>query len=503
MLFFFKGARVALGGPISLVICTSLVVCFRAGPVQADQDTELRLNQGLELSTEQREQELLEEERAKDQSLPSLIVDRQEYEVRRNRDDLGRALYVALRDRNWSAAERFLNAYLELDNPDPMLVHYAQGKLARLRGNMDQAKQEFKALLALQPDFLPGRLELARVLFENHENREAERRFRAIKGELDPAQPHTEAVRRSVDTFVRALEERHSWHGRIAVGPSYSDNVNLSSESETCLIAYSNGFCFISRSVPAAVEAGGLDFEAALEKDFFLPGHGSLVVQALAYGDRYRDHSVYNQSTYIASAGYQYRNARNTYTVGPVYEYADYGNDSLYHAWGGFGEWMHYWSPRTAFKLEGDHKQMRYRRDVYSRFDGGMTSLNATLWHQLVARWTVFGGLDGVDRNTEESFSSYEQYGVRLGMAAPLWGWGDMTLFASLRQKRYDTHNPVLEVRREDIEQNYTAILRFTQLALAGVVPSLTLEHARVRSDVGWLYSYEQNEASLKFEWRF
>lgn len=502
MLLLFRNAG-AVPGTICSPLIYSFVAFLLATPAQADQDTELRLNQGLELSTEQREQQLLEEERAKDEPLPSLLIDGEEYEVRRNRDDLGRALYVALRNRNWSAAERFLDAYRELENPDMMLVHYAQGKLARLRGDLERAEGEYRALLGLREGFLPGRLELARVLFENYENREAERRFQAIQSELAPGQPRTEGVRSTVDTFAQALEERRSWQGRIAAGPTYSDNVNVSSGSETCLIWFSNGACYISRSVPEAIKAEGLDFEAALEKTFFLPGHHGLVVKALAYGDRYRDHSAYNQSTYNTSAGYRYRNARNQYTVGPLYEYADYGNDGLYHAWGGFADWMHYVSPRTAFKFEGDHKQMRYRRDAYSRFDGGMSSLRATFWHQLGDRWTLFGGVDGVDRNTGESVSSYEQYGARLGLAMPMWGWADLTFFTSFRQKRYDVFNALLEERREDLEQRYAAILRLPRLAVAGLVPSLNLEHTRVRSNVDWLYSYEENAASLKFDWQF
>lgn len=494
--FFHRSPRTSL-------VYISLTAFLLSAPTQADQDTELRLNQDLDLTSEQREQQLLEDERAKDQPLPNLIVDGQEYEVRHNRNDLGRALYVALNNRNWPVAARFLAAYRTLENPDPMLLHYAQGKLARLRGNLVQAEGEYRALLALKKDFLPGRLELARVLFENHNNREALQRFASILQDLPTSEAHTLGVRHTVNTFLQALEQRRSWQGRIAYGTIYSDNINVSSGSETCLIWFDAENCYINRTVPSPIEAGGTDFEVALEKSLFLPGHGSLQLKALAYGDRYSDHGQYNQSTYIANTGYQYRDARDQYAAGPLYEYADAGNKSLYHAWGGFAEWMHFSSPATAFKLRSDYKQMRYRREAHTRFDGGMTSLRATAWHRLGTQWTLFGGLDAVDRNAEEAVSGYEQYGARLGLAAPLWGWGDMTLFASLRHKRYDEYNALLEARREDLEQRYTAILRAPRMTFFGVIPSLTLEHTRIRSNVDWLYSYRENVASLKFERRF
>ncbi|MBF5055212.1 hypothetical protein Y5W_00506 [Alcanivorax sp. 521-1] len=461
------------------------------------------MNQGLERSAQEREQDLLEEERAKDEPLPDLIINGQTYQVRKNRDDLGRGLYVALRNRNWAAAARFLEAYRALANPDPLLVHYAQGKLARLRGELETAEAEFRALLALKPAFLPGRLELARVLFENHENREARRRFRDIRDGLPEGDPRADGVRATVTAFLEAIDERGSWQGRLAAGPSYSDNVNLSSESAVCLLMFSNGACFISRSVPEAIKTEGLDFEAALEKTFFLPGHHGLFLRTLAYGDRYRDHSIHNQGTYSASAGYRFRDMNDLYSLAPLFEHARYGNDDLYDAWGARAEWMHYFSPRTAFKLEGNHKRMRYLRDQYSRFDGDLSSVYTTVWHRLGADWTLFGGLDGSDRDTEEDISSYEQYGVRVGLSKPLLDGVEMTLFASLREKRYDAYSALLEARREDREQHYMAILRIPRLSVAGLVPSLNLEHTRVRSNVDWLYSYEENAASLKFEWRF
>src|SRR3546814_8686029 len=60
-----------------------------------------------------------------------------------------------------------------------MLVHYAEGGLARERGDLFAAEAEYRALLELQADFLPGQLELARALFENHKDREAHRAFQA------------------------------------------------------------------------------------------------------------------------------------------------------------------------------------------------------------------------------------------------------------------------------------------------------------------------------------
>lgn len=476
--------------------------CLLPCPGLADRDTELRLNQEPELSAEQREQRLQQEETFGDLPLPDLIINGQKYPVRNNRDDLGRALYLALRSRNLTAALRFLEAYRALDNPDPMLLHYARGKLARWRGELEMAEAEFRALLALKPDFLPGRLELARVLFENHENQEAQQGFRDIRDSLPAEDPRAAGVRSMVTAFLDAIDERSSWQGRLALGPAYSDNVNLSSGSASCLVMFSNGACFISRSVPEAIETRGLAFEGVAEKTFFLSGHHGWFLRALAYGDRYRDYGSYNQDTFSASAGYRFRDANDVYSLAQLLEYARYGDDRLYDAWGGRFEWVHYLSSGTAFRLEASHKRMHYR-ETYSRFDGDMNSLYVTGWQGLGSGWSLFAGLDGVDRNTGEPVSSYNQYGLRLGLGGPLWKGVDLTLLASVHNKRYDVYSALLGERREDLEQRYTANVGFRRWTLAGVTPGLKLEHTRVKSNVDWLYSYRKNVASLMFEWRF
>src|SRR3546814_1562077 len=77
---------------------------------------------------------------------------------------MGRALYISIARKEWTDVQRFLAAYQRYPDRDPMLVHYAEGGLARERGDLFAAEAEYRALLELQADFLPGQLELARAL---------------------------------------------------------------------------------------------------------------------------------------------------------------------------------------------------------------------------------------------------------------------------------------------------------------------------------------------------
>ena len=497
-------ARAAVWRPFPLLwwaLALGAVCCGIARPAAAEEDTELRLNQSIERGAEQREQELLEDERDAGAGLPKLIVDGREYDVAGDVNAMGRALYIAIKRKAWPEALTLLRAYRELDGADPMLVRYAQGGLARARGNLAAAEYQYRRLLGLQAGFLPGRLELARVLFERHKNREALRRFEGVRADLPPGREKTAGVRRSVARFIQALEHRRAWQGRVAAGPAYDDNINQSSESYTCLLRIEDGTCAFDREVPDGIGAYGTAYETTLEKRFFLSGHNSVFVRALGYGDIHDGHHERNQGTLTASAGYRYRDANDLYALAPLYELGRYGGDALYDAWGVRAEWMHDLSVRAALKLEGDFKDMQYRR--HRHYDGGMLSLYATSWYRLPGGWTVFGGLDLADKSGDEAIYAYRCRGVRLGFSRPFRMGVRATLFASLRRRQYDAFNPILEARRRDDEQNYTLIIKAPRLAYRNVVPTLTYEHTRVESNVDWLYSYDRNAVSLKLEYQF
>jgi len=489
--------------PALLAALLVLAASLPAFPVVAQErdDTRRMLDQSVERHALQRERELLKDELDDDGPRPTLDIEGKSYTVERSASDLGRALYLSIQQKRWDAAQRFLAEYLTLADHDPLLLHYAQGALARRDGRYADAERHYRALLALKPDFLPGRLELARVLFEDQQDREAGELFDAIAAAVDAGDPRTAGVRKSVQAFQRALASRRAWSGAFAFGPTWNDNLNRSSASRTCLLADSSGFCYIDRQLPAAIGAGGVDYDASLDKRLPLRGHHGLYLRSLLFGNGYRGHSAYNELTTTTQAGYSYRSGRHGISLAPAFEYYAWGNDALYAAWGVHGEWNWTLSPSSLLKLEADYKDMRYRRQDYARnYDGGLRSAYATYFRSLGARWTVFGGIDVVASDARQAANGYLQRGARLG-ASLQWPAGFVgSAFASYRRRDYDAYSAVLGARRRDDEQNYTVVLKAPRLAFAGFTPLLTLRHNRVHSNVDWLYGYDKNAISLKLE---
>ncbi len=468
---------------------------------QEQDDTRRILDQRNGQQSVERERELLKGEL--DGARPTITVDGQTHVVEHTVSDVGRALYLSLQNKQWAAAAHFLHEYLTLPDRDPMLVHYAQGMLARLQGHYAEAEREFRVLLESQPDFLLGRLELARTLFEDQQDREAAELFEAIDGSIDATDPRTEGVRKTITVFRQALRNRSAWSGSFSFGPIWSDNVNRTSASHTCLFYY-EGMCFYDRKTPDAISAAGIDYDASLDKYFPLGGHHGLYLRSLLFGESYRDNSAYDELTSTTQAGYSFRSGRNNFALAPSFDYYALGDSALYGAWGLHGEWSHTLSQASLLKVEGDWKDMRYRNVAYaSNYDGVSRSIFATYFHGLGARWTLFGGADYLDSNAPIEANAYRQTGVRLG-ASLQWPDGfNSTLFASYRHRDYGAYSALLDALRKDNEQNYILVIKAARLAFAGFTPLLTLRRNSVKSSVDWLYSYDKDVASLKLEHAF
>ena len=281
----------------------------QAMPAQTLEDNQLRLNQSGQRRAANRDRALLED-------TDTLTVDGHDYSVAHTVSEMGQAIYIALGRQQWPDVQRFLQNYASMAGADPMLLHYARGGLARHQGQLRQAEREYRALLALQPDFLPGQLELARVLFENQQDQAATRQFRQIAAGLGQ-EARAEGIRHTVQLFLQALRRRSSWQGSVAFGPGYNDNINQAQASQTCLWIDSSGQCLISRRMPAAIASRSLDVEASLFRQQPLSGQHNIYVRSLLMGSLYPGHTRYHQLNSLNQIGYQYRSGHDTWMLAP------------------------------------------------------------------------------------------------------------------------------------------------------------------------------------------
>ncbi len=462
------------------------------------QDTRLRLDQQLDRQTTRRERDTHDRAEALDAAPASITLDGEIYAVGTSADNIGRALYAALSHRQWSDVRRFLAAYAALPERDPLLLLYARGGLARHDGALDAAERAYRQLLQARPDFLPGQLEWARLLFERHKDRAAHTAFETIRARLATDPAGGAAILRSVDLFLAALRQRGGWQGSIALGPSYSSNLNQSSASYTCLVAATDGNCLFERKVPDPITAAGVSVEAAVSRRVALAGQDGLRGRALLFGDLYPRWQDYTQTTLITRIGYDRQTASDALTVGPSFDLGTLGSALLYRAWGVNGEWTHRLSPRTQLKLEGNYRHYAYPLRGYRAQDGDQADLFLTGWSLMPGGLTLIAGGDWVDKGADAPVDAWRQYGARLGIGKTLGRSASLLLLGAARRRDYGGYSPLFEAKRRDREQLLTGIMRFPGLAVHGLIPELLVQHSRTRSTIGWLYSWHRTSASLR-----
>lgn len=485
-----------------LLVASALSTASAAAAQSAGgEDTRLRLNQGIDRRSAEAERQLLE---SVDLPAPSTIeIDGQTYTVSNNASDMGQALYISVARKQWPDARRFLTAYRGLGDRDPMLVLYAEGALARQAGDLAAAEARYRELLALQPDFLPGQLELARILFERRKDGDALRAFRRVRTQAETQGDRAAGIRQTIDLFTQALDKRRGWQGAIAIGPSYSSNLNQSSASYACLLMGPDGVCLIDRKVPDPIEAMGVNFEGTLSRRVPLGGNGGILGRALLYGDVYPGQGAYSQATLSAQIGYDHQTVKGGYSLSPTFELSSFGPDILYSAWGLRAEGMVAPTPSTALRLETSRKVFDYRPRAYQDYDGALTEIYLTGWYAAAPGLGFFGGSDFADKTADSRANAYRQLGFRFGLNKSFGKAANLLAFTSLRWRDYRGFSDLLGAKRHDRDQNFVAIARLPVLRVAGLTPNILVQHNRVKSNVDWLYSYRRTVASLRLEHAF
>ncbi|WP_353170266.1 porin family protein [Acinetobacter rudis] len=473
-----------------------------------DSDTRLRLDQGLLQQNIEKQKPLIEQQ--KQDQLPTMVIDGEMIKVENNLNDLGRALYIAVMQKQWSAASIYLQRYEKLEGYDVSLLKFAQGALARVQGHQDEAEQYFKDALLLQPNNAMIKLELARLLTERQKNQQAKYLFLEVKQELQHSDdPLIQSITKTIDVYLKGLNKRDEWQGSLSLGTRYATNINSASDHKAVTSHYvidQDGNKILvkqeTRGTPDPIDAQAFDYEVALNKRWSLQDNHGIAFKAFGYGRAYDDHKNFNEMTLNLNAGYSYQDQRNQILIAPVFEHRRYQNKSLSNAWGGRVEWMRFVGKDKAFKLEAEFKDID--NVLYSNQSGVESSGFATFWKVLPKQWTLFGGIDFIDHNSEEVyFTAYQQQGIRLGLSKQFSQDFNATLFSSFRWRQYDKFNKFLEAKRDDFEQNHMLIVSAPKWEFYGMIPSLMYQYNRNKSNVDWFYSYDKHNASFKLEYRF
>lgn len=280
-------------------------------------------------------------------------------------------LLQSLLNRNIQGIRFFLPAYQKLTNADPAFIRWADAIQAWHSGKYREAIKQYRWLIANYPDNEVIRLQLAIILFDNHDNETAEQQFQKLRsGKLTPP------IAQMLDSYLAAIHQRDFWSFNTLLSYVNESNINNAPPPGTQL----NGWRPVQPE-SATGFAYGLDaqktwsFASGIFGEYRFSG----------YGNQFWNNRKYNELTLRNGAGLGYRNNDIKLLLLPFFEQRWYGGGS-----GSQGGLQRYSS------IHGIQAESRY---------------------QLTANWLLYSnGEYGIIRHNERKYLNGNEYTVAATM---------------------------------------------------------------------------------------
>ena len=378
---------------------------------------------------------------------------------------------------------------------------YLLGIAALDLGYLERAIFALERVLAVNPNHLQARAEIARAYFLAGETVNAQREFATVKSRNPPAE-----VQHTIDEYLSALTpQRTRFRGYAETSWGYDTNVNSATSRDQVTFALP-GF---------GTMTGFLDRNSrALQDHFHTLALGASVIHAINerwsvqgsadYSGRYNNtYDTLDTGAADASAGVRW--TQGDHALLGVLQYQDFRVDhrTFRSMSGGTLQWLFRPTQTSELSVFGQYAALRYPdqspRDA-NRMVGGLA------WSQaFAARGTpsiyasVYGG---AERELDAAFPQlgHNLTGVRAGGRLQFHERVTWFLSASSESRRYHGPDPLFGETRDDRQSDCRTGLTVALVRNMTITPQFqrTLNHSNLE-----LYGYSRNVTSVALRYEF
>ena len=359
---------------------------------------------------------------------------------------------------------------------------YLLGIAALDSGNGERAVFALERVLAVQPDNLQARAEIARAYLSLGEREAAKREFEAVRARQVPAE-----VRATIDNFLSAIAAAE--HTRIdhylELSFGYDTNVNSATGTSTIAIPALNAPAFAL--APSLTEqddrflslSAGLNFTRKLDLAWSVVGGFS------GFSRNNLSAASFNTDSLDGSLGMRFTRGLEAITLGVQGQHFAVDTDRYRTTGGAVAKWQHSFDERTQATVFGQHAALRYPTQPVRDADRnivGVAYAQAFTGEYAPAIFASLYGGEEKEKNELFPHLGHKPVGARLGGQLRLGGGWSLFGSASYERRKYGGTEPLFLVTREDKQADVNAGLSY--LWRSGTTLRLQVAHTDNSSNV-------------------
>jgi len=403
-----------------------------------------------------------------------------------------------LLQRNDAAGAYQLLQPLELQRAGDPEFDYLLGIAALDAGAPERAVFALERVLAVQPENLQARAEIARAYMALGEREAARREFEAVRARQVPSE-----VRATIERFLSAIAaaEHTRLERYLELTFGYDTNVNSATPNSTIAFPGTPAFT-LSPSLTAQDDrflsvAAGVNFTRKLDLSWALVGGFSGVMRQNMTA------SAFSTDTLDGSLGVRFTRGLEAITVGAQGQYFAVDADTYRTTSGVIGQWQHSFDERTQATIFAQRAALRYETQPVRNADRsiiGVAYAQASSGEYAPAVFVSLYG--GEEKEVNEAFPhlGHKPVGARLGGQWRLGGGWSLFGSLSYERRKYGGVEPLFLVTREDKQTDLN--LGLSYLWRSGTTLLLQAAHTNNSSNVV-LNDFDRSVASVSARFNF
>lgn len=323
-------------------------------------------------------------------------------------------------------------------------------------GEPERAVFALERVLAVEPDNLQARAEIARAYFLLGERQSAQREFEAVR-----TQPVPDEVRSTIDRYLSALApEPRGWRAYAEATLGYDSNINVATARSTIALPGAGGS--IGVLAPSAVQQGSGFAGAAAGGSAVLPlsSRWALVASASAAGKWNFSGGEFDSITLDGSVGARWREGAHAVQAGWIGQAFRLDNQPYRNVTGAVVQWQWAVASTTEVSAFGQFARLTYPAPGQEIRDANRAVGGLAVAHGFggAREPTAFASVyAGSERTLDAAYAylGYTPIGVRIGgqlrLPAQILGFAG----ASYEHRRYDGEYPLFLTTREDNQLDF------------------------------------------------